>query len=100
MSGGKSARWVDEDMSNILTKKSVNFINENKGGPFFLMFSAPNIHVPRTPNNSFVGKTGMGARGDVIAEQDWMTGEILEVLDSLKLTENTLIIFPATMDLC
>ena len=93
MSGGNSARWVDEDMSMVLTQKSVEFITKNKNNPFFLMVSTPNIHVPRTPNKKFVGKTMMGARGDVIAELDWMTGEILRVLDSLKLNENTLIIF-------
>ena len=93
MSGGNSARWVDEDMSMVITQKSLKFITKNKDNPFFLMVSTPNIHVPRTPNKEFIGKTRMGARGDVIAELDWMTGEILEVLDSLKLTENTLIIF-------
>ena len=72
-------------MSMVLTQKSVEFITKNKNNPFFLIVSTPNIHVPRTPNKKFVGKTRMGARGDVIAELDWMTGDVRRVLDSLKL---------------
>ena len=35
----------------------------------------------------------MGPRGDVIVEADWSVGEILDTLDRLKLTDNTLVIF-------
>ncbi len=41
----------------------------------------------------FRGKSGMGARGDVIAEMDWSVGEILAALDRLKLADRTLVIF-------
>jgi arylsulfatase A-like enzyme len=45
------------------------------------------------PNARFVGKTGMGPRGDVIAELDWSIGRILDTLDRLKLTRDTLFVF-------
>lgn len=93
MTGGKSARWVDEEIPFVLNAKAKNFIVENKNKPFFLFYPFPNIHVPRVPNQQFVGKTKMGPRGDVIVEMDWMVGEVMKVLDSLKLTENTLVIF-------
>jgi arylsulfatase A-like enzyme len=91
-SGGKSARWVDEDMADVITKKAVSFIETNKNKPFFLYFSTHDIHVPRVPHSRFVGKTGMGPRGDVIVQFDWCAGEILKALDRLKLTRNTLVI--------
>ena len=47
MSGGKSARWVDEDMADVITEKAVKFIENSKDGPFFLYFSTHDIHVPR-----------------------------------------------------
>ena len=93
MTGGKKARWVDEDISLVLNERAKHFIIDNKDKPFFLYYPFPNIHVPRTPNQRFVGATKLGARGDVIAEMDWMTGEILKLLDSLGLSKNTLIIF-------
>ena len=92
MSGGKAARWVDEDMADVLTSKATRFIEENKDRPFFLYFATHDIHVPRVPHPRFVGKTGMGPRGDVIVQFDWSTGEILKTLDRLGLAKNTLLI--------
>ena len=50
-------------------------------------------HVPRTPNPRFEGSTGMGPRGDAIAEADWCVGELLKTLEKESLLENTLIVF-------
>lgn len=97
MSGGHAARWKDEDMADVITGKAVSFIdrhvNEQKEQPFFLYFSYHDIHVPRVPHPRFVGSTEMGPRGDVIAQLDWCTGEILNVLDKHGLKDNTLVIF-------
>lgn len=93
MSGGKSARWVDEEMASVLTAKAVSFIRQHRAHPFFLYFATHDIHVPRVPNRRFVGKTGMGPRGDVIVQLDWSVGQILETLDRLGLARNTLFIF-------
>lgn len=92
MTGGKSALWVDEDIADVITGKAVSFIEKNKGNPFFLYFATHDIHVPRVPNQRFVGKTGMGPRGDAIAEFDWSVGEIVKTIDNLNLTRNTIII--------
>ncbi len=93
MSGGKKARWVDEDMADTLTGKALGFIERNHAHPFFLYFATHDIHVPRVPNKRFVGKTGMGPRGDAIAELDWSVGQVLDTLDRLNLARNTLFIF-------
>jgi len=92
MSGGKSARWVDEDMADTITGKAVQFLENNHDNPFFLYFSTHDIHVPRVPHPRFAGKSGFGARGDAILQFDWCVGEILKTLDRLKLTGNTLVI--------
>ena len=93
MTGGKSARWKDEDMADDFTRKAVQFIERNQGKTFFLYFATHDIHVPRVPHPRFAGKTGMGPRGDAVAQLDWCTGEILKTLDRLKLAGNTLVIF-------
>ena len=92
MKGGKSALWVDENIADSITNKAVQFIENNKDNPFFLYFATNDIHVPRVPHPRFTGATTMGARGDAIMEFDWSVGQILETLDRLGLTENTLIV--------
>ena len=49
--------------------------------------------MPRVPNARFVGQTGMGPRGDALAQLDWCVGEIMKQLERLKLADNTLVIF-------
>lgn len=93
MSGGKSAWWNDETMADDITDKAVQFIEQNSGQPFFLFFSYHDIHVPRVPHPRFVGKTTMGPRGDAIVQLDFCTQRILDTLDRLQLSENTLVIF-------
>ena len=92
MKGGKSALWTDEYIADSITSKAVKFIEENKDQPFFLYFATNDVHVPRVPHPQFVGKSGMGARGDAILEFDWSVGEVLKTLDKLGLTENTIIV--------
>ena len=93
MKGGKSALWIDEDIASVLSSKASAFIEKNKNNPFFIYFATHDIHVPRTPHAQFLGKSGLGLRGDVILQLDWTVGQIKNTLDSLGLTENTLIVF-------
>jgi arylsulfatase A-like enzyme len=92
MSGGKSARWVDEQIANTFMGKAVSFIEQNKDRPFFLYFATHDIHVPRVPAPERKGKSGCGTRGDVIQEFDDSVGAVLQTLDRLKLADDTLVI--------
>ena len=93
MTGGKAALWKDEDMADVFVGKAVDFLGKQRDKPFFLYFATHDPHVPRVPHLRFVGKSGMGPRGDAILEADWSTGEILRALDRLKLANDTLVIF-------
>lgn len=93
MTGGKAARWKDEDMADEITRKAVKFIDDSKAKPFFLYFATHDAHVPRCPHPRFRGKSEHGLRGDAIVELDWCVGEILASLDRHKLADNTLVIF-------
>ncbi|MGK7396129.1 MAG: sulfatase family protein [Candidatus Cyclobacteriaceae bacterium M3_2C_046] len=93
MTGGNAARWTDEDMADVITAKATDFIRKNAESPFFLYFASHDIHVPRVPHSRFVGKSGMGPRGDALVQLDWCTGEIMKTLDELQLLEQTLIVF-------
>lgn len=93
MKGGAKARWKDEDMADAFTSQAVDFIKNNKDKPFFLYFATHDIHVPRLPNPRFLGKSGMGPRGDAIVEFDWSVGEVVKAIDDAGLRENTIVVF-------
>lgn len=93
MSGGRSALWVDEDMADILILKAETYISKQNENPFFLYFSTHDIHVPRLPHVRFVGKSGMGPRGDALLQLDWTVGKLQAILKKNGLLETTLIIF-------
>ena len=93
MSGGKAALWKDEDMALTFTSRATAFIEQYKDRSFFLYFAPHDPHVPRVPNARFLGKSGMGPRGDAIVQADWSVGEILRTLDRLRLADNTIVVF-------
>jgi arylsulfatase A-like enzyme len=93
MKGGKSARFKDEELASTVVAKSIEFIERQKGQPFFLSIGLFEPHVPRVAEPPFVGTSGSGVRGDVIQQADWQVGEIMQTLERLKLTKNTLVIF-------
>ena len=93
MRGGEAALWVDEDMADVFLEKAVSFVEKNKDGPFFLYYAFHQPHVPRLPHPRFVGSTGLGPRGDAIAEMDWCVGEMLDALDRCGLKEDTIVVF-------
>jgi arylsulfatase A-like enzyme len=93
MSGGRSARWTDEEMPDTFLDKAVEFIESNKEGPFFLFYAMHENHVPRLPHPRFKGSTPLGVRGDAVVQLDWSVGKVVETLANQGLLENTLIIF-------
>lgn len=93
MTGGKAALWKDEDMADVFTSRAVRFLERNRSRPFLLFFSTHDPHVPRVPHPRFAGSTGLGPRGDAIAQADWCVGEILKTLDRLALNQDTLVLF-------
>lgn len=92
MKGGGKALWKDENIADSITTHAIDFITQHKDEPFFMYFATNDVHVPRFPHDRFRGKNKMGLRGDAIAQFDWSVGQLMETLDKLGLTKNTLII--------
>lgn len=92
--GGGKALWKDEDIADSITTKALDFIKGTKveDKPFFMYYATNDVHVPRFPHPRFRGKSSLGLRGDAIVQFDWCVGQILDCLDSLGLSDNTLII--------
>lgn len=93
MSGGKSALWNDKTMTDVFVGKAKKYIEANKDEPFFLMYSAQDIHIPNTPNDRFKGATKLGRRGDAMVQLDWAVGALLAELEKYQLSDKTLVIF-------
>jgi len=91
--GGESAQWIDENMADTFLVRARQFVKQKRDKPFFLFYALHQPHVPRVPHPRFAGTTGMGPRGDVIAEADWSIGAFLKTLEEEGILENTLIIF-------
>lgn len=93
MTGGRLARWNDEEVPLTFLVKAKEFIETNKEQPFFLYYALTEPHVPRMPSTIFKGKSPLGYRGDAILQLDWAVGEIVKQIESLGLTNNTIIVF-------
>ncbi|SNR30861.1 Arylsulfatase A [Lutibacter agarilyticus] len=93
MKGGEAAKWSDVDMADHFLKGAQDYVKQHKNEPFFLYYALQQPHVPRTPHPRFVGTSGMGPRGDVILEADWVIGEFINTLEAEGLLDNTLIVF-------
>jgi arylsulfatase A-like enzyme len=77
------------------TERAVRFIAENRERPFFLYF--PQItpgSTPRPPAHpDFQRRSRNGPWGDSVMELDWSTGRIMDTLEELGLTRDTLILW-------
>lgn len=90
--GGARARFRDQDLGDEWVRAADQWIGRNKDKPFFLFLASHDIHVPRAPHERFLGKSGMGPRGDSILEFDWCVGEVVKTLERLGLDKKTLVV--------
>ncbi|QDU11479.1 sulfatase-like hydrolase/transferase [Gimesia aquarii] len=85
-----------EEVDMVFLKKSLEFLDKHSKEypekPFFLFHSLQAVHLPSFPGKDFHGKTLAGPHGDFIFEFDYIVGQLLQKLESLGLTENTLVI--------
>jgi arylsulfatase len=61
--------------------------------PFFAFIPYTQPHLPTLPHPDFENKTGNGHYADVLSEIDHRAGEILDTLDHLGISENTIVIW-------
>lgn len=75
------------------TEETIQFIEENQEEPFFVYLQHTMPHVPLYVSDEFKAKSEFGLYGDVVEEIDWSTGEIIDKLNELGLSDNTLVIW-------
>ena len=85
---------VDVNVMDELTTEAIGWLEQQRDDtPFFLYFAPVAIHFPYTPSDKTKGKSGCGLNGDWIHELDLSVGRILDTLDRMDVTGNTLVIF-------
>jgi len=91
-----------EYLTDRLTAEALNFIEENHDRPFFLYLSHYAVHMPIQAPESLIEKyrqkAGTEGQNDpdyaaMIENVDTNIGKVLDKLDELDLTENTVVVF-------
>ena len=80
-------------LTRMYTDKGIDFIKKHKDGPFFLYLAHNMAHSVIGASKEYHGKSKDGLYGDVIEEIDFQTGRLLDVLDELGLSKNTIVVF-------
>ena len=82
-------------LTTLYTNKAIDFLKSkrDKEKPFVLYLAHTMMHTIIDASERFRGKSKGGLYGDVVEEFDYETGRLLDVLDHLKLRENTLVIY-------
>ena len=81
------------DFIDLFTKKSIDFIHQNKNNPFFLYLAHTAPHTPLALSDENKGRSKRGAYGDVVEELDRSVGKIIKTLRELDIDKNTFVIF-------
>ncbi|MGI9244025.1 MAG: sulfatase-like hydrolase/transferase [Verrucomicrobiales bacterium] len=82
-------------LTTLYTNKSIAWLKEKRDPekPFALYLAHTMMHTIIDASDRFRGSSGGGLYGDVVEEFDYETGRLLDTLDALGLSENTLVIY-------
>lgn len=75
------------------TEEAVRFLGEVGDDPFFMYLAYSYPHDPARASPRFQNHSSFGSYGDSVEEIDWSVGEILRVLESKGLSQDTLVLF-------
>jgi|TARA_B110000495_G_C22993416_1_gene585322 arylsulfatase A len=83
------------DCLDRLTEEAADYIRKQakRDDPFFLYFPLSAPHKPAWPHPRFDGRSGLGPYGDFVIQADETVGKILDTIDEMGITDNTLVIY-------
>jgi arylsulfatase A-like enzyme len=92
--GPIASGFSHESCQPVLLEKAEAFLRrQSRNRPFFLYLPLTSPHDPWVPVASMRGKSGIGDRGDFVAQVDATAGRVLGVLDEMGFTQNTIVLF-------
>jgi len=82
-------------LTRLYTDKAIDYLENRRDPdkPFLLYLAHTMMHTNIDASPSFKGKSEGGLYGDVVEEFDFETGRLLDRLESLGLSDDTLVIF-------
>ena len=85
--------FIDGD----LTEKAIDFMGRQVKArrPFFVYLPYTATHYPTRPHPDFAGKTGNGPWADLLLQIDTYVGRLLDTIDGLGVSNNTIFVFTA-----
>ena len=93
----KEAGTTDDmgGLTTLYTDKSIDFLKNKRDPkkPFVLYLAHTMMHTIIDASDRFRGNSKGGLYGDVVEEFDYETGRLLDVLEELKLSDNTLVLY-------
>jgi len=93
--GDVASDFVFEEVLDQLTAKAVSYLEgraDKPEQPFMLYFPLTAPHTPWLPTKEVRGASGAGRYGDFVVQVDRCVGRVLDALDRLQLSSNTLVI--------
>ena len=83
------------ELTRLYTDKCIDFLENkrDKTKPFVLYLAHTMMHTIIDASPKFRGKSKGDLYGDVVEEFDYETGRLIDKLDELGLTENTLVLY-------
>jgi len=87
----KRMETIDMEVS----KHAIDFIERNAKAdkPFFCWWNSTRMHINTHLKAESVGVTGLGVYPDGMVEHDKSVGELLDKLDALGITDNTIVMY-------
>ncbi|MEN0067420.1 MAG: sulfatase-like hydrolase/transferase [Myxococcota bacterium] len=88
-------RRLDDEpvLVDVFTRRAMDFVTDHRDQPFFLYLAYSAPHEPWAVLPEYQGRSARGRYGDVIEMVDAHVGKLVDHLDRLGLTEQTLIVF-------
>ncbi|KAJ8252882.1 hypothetical protein GJAV_G00206620 [Gymnothorax javanicus] len=83
--------FSSENLTQRMTREAVQFLQRNSERPFLLFFSFIQVHSALFASAGFRGRSQHGLYGDAVEEMDWSVGKIMDTVDSLGLSESTVV---------
>ncbi len=87
----KRMETIDEETLAVAKDFLTRAKKEDK--PFFVWFNTTRMHNFTHVKEANLGKTGLGFYADGMVEHDALVGKLLDTVDQLGLTENTIVIY-------
>jgi arylsulfatase A-like enzyme len=87
----KRMETIDEEVLALSKRFITDAAKARK--PFFVWFNTTRMHIFTHLKAESEGRTGLGIEADGMVEHDDQVGRLLKLLDDLKLTQNTIVIY-------